>query len=48
MSVIAASVDVRERRFFSLAAATLLLAWLLRVALAEASASHPTPEGGSR
>jgi hypothetical protein len=34
--------------FFSLAAATLLLAWLLRVALAESSASHPTPTGGSR
>jgi hypothetical protein len=34
--------------FSTLAAATLLLAWLLRVALAEASASHPTPEGGSR
>ncbi len=35
--------------FFSLAAATLLLAWLLHVALAlQASASHPRPEGGSR
>lgn len=35
--------------FFSLAAATLLLAWLVRVALAtQAGASHPTPERGSR
>ncbi|MGD0452408.1 MAG: hypothetical protein ABSB69_02315 [Solirubrobacteraceae bacterium] len=34
--------------FFSLAAATLLLAWLARVAVAEAGASHPTPERGSR
>jgi hypothetical protein len=34
--------------FFSLAAATLLLVWLLRVAHAEAGASHPTAQGGSR
>jgi hypothetical protein len=31
--------------FFSLAAATLVLAWLLRVALAEEGTSHKTPEG---
>lgn len=32
--------------FFSLAAATLLLAWLLRAAVAaQASPPHPTPEG---
>lgn len=35
--------------FFSLASATLLLAWLLRAAIAEsASRPHPTPRGGSR
>ncbi len=32
---------------FSLAAATPLLAWLLRAARAEASAPHPTSQGGS-
>jgi hypothetical protein len=31
--------------FFSLAAATLLLAWLLRAALADAKPSHPTSRG---
>lgn len=34
--------------FFSLAAATLVLAWLLRVALVEEGNSHPTPEGDPR
>jgi hypothetical protein len=33
--------------FFSLAAAILLLAWLLRVAAAEAGVAHPISEGGS-
>jgi hypothetical protein len=34
--------------FFSLAAATLVLAWLLRAALVEEGNSHPTPEGAPR
>jgi hypothetical protein len=33
--------------FFSLAAGTLLLAWLLRMALAEARTPHPPPEGAA-
>jgi hypothetical protein len=34
--------------FFSLAAATALLAWLLRLALAQARAPHTPPEGDHR
>jgi hypothetical protein len=34
--------------FFSLAAATVLLAWLLRLAVAEARPSHPTAKGAHK
>lgn len=34
--------------FFSLTAATFMLAWLLRAALREEDPTHPTPQGASR